>query len=263
MSNASRTAELGDVGAGGEDLRPTGDDDRARRVGGQFGGDRLELAEHVPRQRVDLRVVERDHGDAVVSPLEQHQFSHGGDPTGAAVPGSSHERPDHEQYAQRNQGAPSPGSRPGLVLVVADPDLVDAAGLLGELDLRRLVGDEAGAEALRLVAELLHHVRPHDPLGEPRVVLDVGRLLQQPAPEEALDHQRTQVRAGRVQGGRVAGRAAAHDDDVLDLFGHVCLASVQCFGVTLLCIVPVRAALRLRDRGRARAGSAPALPATA
>src|SRR6185436_12234418 len=162
-------------------------------------------------------------------------------------------------------GAHREDDRPGLVLVVADPDLVDAAGLLGELDPGRLVGDEAGAEALRLVAELLHHVRPHDPLGEPGVVLDVGRLLQQPAPEEALDHQRTQVRAGRVQGGRVPGRAAAHDDDVLDFFGHVCLASVQCFRChfTLYSTPSGAGVTPARPRPRRGPDPPPALPASA
>ena len=48
------------------------------------------------------------------------------------------------------------------------------------------------------------------------VVLDVGRLLQQAAPGEALDHERLQVRARGVQRGRVAGGPAADDDDVLD-----------------------------------------------
>ena len=44
----------------------------------------------------------------------------------------------------------------GAVLVVAD---VDAEGPLGEVDARHVVGQELGAEALCLAAEVLHHRR--------------------------------------------------------------------------------------------------------
>ena len=107
-----------------------------------------------------------------------------------------------------------------LVDVVADDDLVDAAGLVGELDRGGLVGEEARAEALGLVAHRLHELRAHDPLGEAGVVLDLGRLLEQAAPEEALDDEGLEVRAGGVQRGGVAGRPAADDDDVLDPVAH-------------------------------------------
>ena len=82
----------------------------------------------------------------------------------------------------------------------------------------RVVGDEAGAEALRLGAELVHHLRAHDPLGVAGVVLDVGRVLELAAPLEALDHERLEVGARGVERGRVAGAAAADDDQVLDRF---------------------------------------------
>ena len=102
-----------------------------------------------------------------------------------------------------------------------------------ELDLRDVVGDEARAEALGLVAELLHHLRAHDPLGVAGVVLDVRGLLEQPAPQEALDDERVQVRARGVERRRVARRAASDDDDLLDvrhvmglLPGQSCLTSV-------------------------------------
>ncbi len=77
-----------------------------------------------------------------------------------------------------------------LILLVADMHHVRTAGVRAELDLGRVVGDEARAEALGLVAELLHHLRAHDALGVAGVVLDVGRLLEQAAPGEALDHER-------------------------------------------------------------------------
>ena len=85
--------------------------------------------------------------------------------------------------------------RLGDVLVVADEDALDAA--VGELDPVGVVGDEAGAEALGLGAELVHHLRAHDPLGVAGVVLDVGRVLELAAPLEALDHERLEVRRAR------------------------------------------------------------------
>jgi hypothetical protein len=105
----------------------------------------------------------------------------------------------------------------GAVLGVAHPHLVHPTGLGGQLDARGLLGDQAGAEALGLAAEVGHHLRAHDPVGVARVVLHVGRLLEQPAPGVALDHQRLEVGARRVERRRVARRAAADDDDVLAL----------------------------------------------
>ena len=43
-----------------------------------------QLGEQLLRQRVHLRVVERDDGDAVVASFEQHEFSHAPQPTPAA-----------------------------------------------------------------------------------------------------------------------------------------------------------------------------------
>ena len=54
--------------------------------------------------------------------------------------------------------------------------------------------------------------------------------LEQPAPREALEHERLQVGARGVQRGRVAGRAAADDDHVFDL----ALVSHVASAVTLL-----------------------------
>ena len=105
----------------------------------------------------------------------------------------------------------------GLVLVVADPDPVDAAGLVGELDpvawsvMKRAPKRSAWSRNFCISSG------PMIPVGEAGVVLDVGRLLEQAAPDEALDDERLEVRARRVQRGRVAGRAAADDDHVLDV----------------------------------------------
>ena len=104
-----------------------------------------------------------------------------------------------------------------LMLDVAHPYAVHPAQLARQLHARGVIGQQPGTETLGLVAELLHHLRSHDPRGEARVVLNVGRLLEQSSPREALDHQRTEVRARRVEGCGVARGAAAHDDHVLDL----------------------------------------------
>ena len=80
-----------------------------------------------------------------------------------------------------------------------------------------VLGDEARAEALGLVAQVLHHLRAHHALRVAGVVLDVGRLLEQAAPQEALDDERVEVGARGVQRGGVAGRAAPDDDHVLDV----------------------------------------------
>ena len=125
----------------------------------------------------------------------------------------------------------------GEVLLVAEEDPLDAA--VGELDPVDVVGDEARAEALGLGAELVHHLRPHDPLGIAGVVLDVGRVLQLAAPLEALEDERLEVGPRRVEGGRVAGRPAADDDHVLDLL-LVSVISSRLKSNTLLCIVPGR-----------------------
>ena len=100
------------------------------------------------------------------------------------------------------------------VLVVAHPDGLDAA--VGELDPGGVVGDEAGAEPLRLLAELLHQLRAHDPLGESRVVLHVGGVLELPAPLEPLDDQGLELGTGGVGRRRVPGGRPTDDDHVLD-----------------------------------------------
>ena len=117
-------------------------------------------------------------------------------------------------------GAHGQHDRPRQVQLVADPHLVRAS-VCGELDRGRLVGLQAGAEALGLVPEARHHVGTHDPLGEAGVVLHVGGLLEQAAPGETLDDQRLEVGSRGVERGRVARRTAADDDHVLDsLIAH-------------------------------------------
>src|SRR5918994_803840 len=102
------------------------------------------------------------------------------------------------------------------VLVVVDPDALEPS--VAELDPGRVVGDEAGAEVARLLAELGHQLRAHDPpVGEARVVLDVGGGLELASPLEALDHQRLELRSRRIKRSGIARARAADDDHLLDL----------------------------------------------
>ncbi len=114
-------------------------------------------------------------------------------------------------------GAHRQHDRVRAMLNIADPHAVNATGLVRELDAIGLLGHQPCAEALGLLAELVHHLRAHHAVGEAGVVLDVGRLLEQAAPGEALDHERLEIRARGVERGRVPGRPAADDDHVLDV----------------------------------------------
>ena len=71
-----RSAELGDVGAGGEDLLAARDHDRAGRVGGQLLGDVVELAHERAREGVDLAVAQRDDRDPVRAAFQFEQLCH-------------------------------------------------------------------------------------------------------------------------------------------------------------------------------------------
>ena len=116
----------------------------------------------------------------------------------------------------------------GAVGVLADLDGVDAA--IAQLELARVVGDEAGAEALGLGAELVHHLRPHHALVIARVVLDVGGVLELAAPLEALDDKRLELGPSGIERGGVAGGAAADDDQVFDLSLPFACRSSRPFG---------------------------------
>src|SRR5436190_234018 len=89
---------------------------------------------------------------------------------------------------------------------------------LREVDAGDVVGDELGAEALRLAAEVAHHHGPHDPVRIPRIVLNVAREHQLATPLEALDHEWLQLGAGAVERRRIPGGAAADDDQLPYVF---------------------------------------------
>ena len=77
-------------------------------------------------------------------------------------------------------------------------------GRTREVDLVDVGGDELGAEALGLLAELRHEIGTDDAVGEARVVLDVGRQHELAAGLDALDDERLQVGARGVDRGREA-----------------------------------------------------------
>jgi hypothetical protein len=92
----------------------------------------------------------------------------------------------------------------------------DTEGPGREVDGGDGLGEDAGAEALRLVAAALHEVAAHDARGEAREVLHDGGGGELPARGHAVGHPALEqhgleVRAGRVHGRRVRGGAAPDD----------------------------------------------------
>ncbi len=65
-----RAAELGDVGAGGEDLLPARHHDRTGRIVGEGAGGVAQPGDHRARQRVHLAVGERDDRHPIRPPLQ-------------------------------------------------------------------------------------------------------------------------------------------------------------------------------------------------
>ena len=130
---------------------------------------------------------------------------------GAVADAAALQRALAGQAELARRGAGRDDDRAGAVLLLADVDLVRR---LGEVDVGDVVGDELRAEALGLRAHLAHQLRAEDAVAEAGVVVDVGGDHELAAGLEALDAERLQVRAGGVQGRRVAGGAAADDDDV-------------------------------------------------
>src|SRR6478735_10201525 len=112
----------------------------------------------------------------------------------------------------------------GAVLLVFDPD---AERPFREVDTGHVVGDEVGAETLGLTAELRHHLGAHDPVGVARIVLDVTRDHELPAPAEALDYERTQVGARSVKGCGVS-RGPSADHDQITYVAHGFLSRKTC-----------------------------------
>src|SRR6266568_2230847 len=74
---------------------------------------------------------------------------------------------------------------------------------------------ELRAESLRLLAHMLDQVGPEDAVRKAREILDHGGQPELSARFVAVNHQRLQVGAGRVNGGRQSGAPAADNDYVV------------------------------------------------
>ena len=88
-----------------------------------------------------------------------------------------------------------------------------------------MVGDDLGADMLGLRPHLLHQPGALDHVGEARIVLDVGGDGQLAAGLDAGDQHRLQHGARGIDGGRVAGRAGADDDQLGVALVMGCLAA--------------------------------------
>ena len=121
-------------------------------------------------------------------------------------------------------GAHREDDRARLVLVVVDPDACAArrrsrARCFVALSvMKRVPKRSAWSRSCCIISG------PMIALGVAGEVLDVGRLLEQAAPHEALDDERVQVRARGVERGGVAGRSASDDDHVLDVLPWMAFA---------------------------------------
>ena len=91
--------------------------------------------------------------------------------------------------------------------ISSPPSARHANGRLREVDLGDAVEHQLGAAVGRLRRHLLHQPGALDHLGEARIVLDVGRDRELAADLEALDQERLQIGARRVDRRGVAGRA--------------------------------------------------------
>ena len=78
---------------------------------------------------------------------------------------------------------------------------------------------------------LVHEVGPHDAVAEAGEVLDLGGVHQRATGgDRTLEEQRLEVGARGVDGGRVAGRAGADDDDVADVVAGGAHGHLPCGG---------------------------------
>lgn len=98
--------------------------------------------------------------------------------------------------------------RPGLICLLTDPHGLDVAA---EVDAGDVVGDELGAEAVGLLAQVVHQVGAGNAVGEAGEVLHLGGGHQCTAGLAALNEQRCEVGAGGVEGGGVSGGSGTDD----------------------------------------------------
>src|SRR2546422_852884 len=66
---------------------------------------------------------------------------------------------------------------------------------------------------LRLLPERIHHFRAEDSLGEPGIILHVGRDRQLSTRLDPLEDKRMQIRAARIERGGESRRPGADNDN--------------------------------------------------
>ena len=107
-----------------------------------------------------------------------------------------------------------------VAAVALEPDRV-----LGQIRLYNGVGDHVRAHMFGLGPHLIHEPRALDHVGETGIVLDIGGDGHLTARLDALDQERLQHGARRVDGGGVAGRTGADDDHLFVAGTHkTCLS---------------------------------------
>ena len=171
----------------------------------------------------------------LVTPVDEHDLARElGQEEGllqGAVAAAHHGHPlvAEEEAVASGAGGDSATSQAGLVGQVkpdsrgprGDDDAVrrvagsargDGEGSRREVDRLDVGVHQAGTEALGLGSHVGHQLGAVDALGEARVVLDLGGDHELSAGHEAGDDERLEVGARGVDGGRQAGRAAAHDE---------------------------------------------------
>jgi len=119
--------------------------------------------------------------------------------------------------------------RVGAVLGVADPH---AERRRREIDAVGIGGDQVRTEALGLLTEAGHELRPEDAVREAGVVLDIGGEHELAAGFDAFDHDRLEHAAGCVDRRGEPGGSGAHDHELAPL-GH-CSPSSVIVGIIIL-----------------------------
>ncbi len=113
----------------------------------------------------------------------------------------------------------------GSCLVGVASGVLDDLDVAGEINVGDVVGDELGAEALSLLAQVVHQCRTHDAVGEAGEVLHIGGGHQRTTGgHRTLEHQRVQIGTRGVDRGGIARRTGSDDDDVADIRRHLGLA---------------------------------------
>ncbi|SHU76761.1 Uncharacterised protein [Mycobacteroides abscessus subsp. abscessus] len=148
-----------------------------------------------------------DDGDVLI--LEEESIAGG---TGADAASQQGVLPWHPQVPRCRTHRQDDGSR--TVYLVAYGDGLHGAP---QGDLVDVLGAEVGAEADGLFAHLIHQVRSHDSLAEAGVVLDLGGGHQGATELGALEHDRLELRAGRIDRRGVPSGSRADDDELVNV----------------------------------------------